>query len=232
MKIDRNQPLPGHTKLNYDECLAKLVLERLFPERYPKLNISDKPDLRNSYNCIGVEVTSSVKEAEYEIERLLSAHNHASNEKEKSRKIKQLNKLGVKNLDSQHLFPTYCRSSPDLCSEAIADFICAFDKKLGKLNQGHYEEMKEYDLFIISEFCMQPQQQEDRVQGILRDLLDRNVKVKGKTFSFVYALDNRTMYRWDLTSSTYNIINLSIDFMKVCFEAKEMVAEREEQDNE
>lgn len=37
MKIDKNKPLPDHTKLHYDECCALLVLKELFPDRYSKL---------------------------------------------------------------------------------------------------------------------------------------------------------------------------------------------------
>lgn len=55
MKIDKNKPLPEHTKLDYDECCALLVLKELFPDRYNTLEISDKPDLQGVN--VGVEVT-------------------------------------------------------------------------------------------------------------------------------------------------------------------------------
>ena len=34
-------------KLRWEECCAKLILERVFPERFGVLTISDKPDLQN-----------------------------------------------------------------------------------------------------------------------------------------------------------------------------------------
>ncbi len=55
MRIEKNKPLPNHTKLNYDECCAKLILEELFPKRYHKLALSDKPDLQGEE--VGIEVT-------------------------------------------------------------------------------------------------------------------------------------------------------------------------------
>lgn len=41
MKIDRNRPLPAHTKYKYEECFAKIILEHLFPQRYIDLKIED-----------------------------------------------------------------------------------------------------------------------------------------------------------------------------------------------
>lgn len=55
MKIDKNKPLPDHTKLDYDECCALLILRELFPDRYSTLEIDDKPDLQGLK--VGVEVT-------------------------------------------------------------------------------------------------------------------------------------------------------------------------------
>lgn len=61
MKIDKNRPLPEHTKLDYDECCALLVLKELFPDRYSTLEILDKPDLQGVN--VGVEVTiANIKE--------------------------------------------------------------------------------------------------------------------------------------------------------------------------
>ena len=44
-KIEKNKPLPCHTRLNYDECYAKIILETFFPELFHNLEIKDKPDL-------------------------------------------------------------------------------------------------------------------------------------------------------------------------------------------
>ena len=53
-KIEKDRPLPSHTKLDYDECYAKIVLEKFFPDQYENLQISDKPDLRDISNNIGI----------------------------------------------------------------------------------------------------------------------------------------------------------------------------------
>ena len=65
-KIEKDRPLPSHTKLDYDECYAKIVLEKFFPDQYENLQISDKPDLRDISNNIGIEVTSAIPQSEQE----------------------------------------------------------------------------------------------------------------------------------------------------------------------
>ena len=55
-------PIPKHTKLRYEECYAKYVLERFLPQYFSNLELSDKPDLRNEALGVGVEVTSMSNE--------------------------------------------------------------------------------------------------------------------------------------------------------------------------
>ena len=43
----------SHTKLRYDECFAKIVLERFFPNAYNDLLLSDRPDLRDNKKASG-----------------------------------------------------------------------------------------------------------------------------------------------------------------------------------
>ena len=47
-----------HDDSLYYECLAKLILEKKF--KTWKLEISDKPDLQDSVNRIGIEVTQAL----------------------------------------------------------------------------------------------------------------------------------------------------------------------------
>ena len=51
-----------HTKLKYDECYAKLILEEYFSDRYGDLQLQDKPDLFDVENNIGIEVVLAVDE--------------------------------------------------------------------------------------------------------------------------------------------------------------------------
>ena len=67
-----NKPLLQHTKLNYYECLAKIVLEKLFRDIFVDLEIKDKPDLQNSQIGKGVEVTRAINSIEEQNEKLFS----------------------------------------------------------------------------------------------------------------------------------------------------------------
>ena len=55
-------------KLRWEECCAKLILERVFPERFGVLTISDKPDLQNFTLDVGIEVTTAESKAEREMD--------------------------------------------------------------------------------------------------------------------------------------------------------------------
>ena len=59
-------------KLRWEECYAKLILERIFPERFGALTISDKPDLQNLTLDVGIEVTTAESKAEKEMDHLHS----------------------------------------------------------------------------------------------------------------------------------------------------------------
>ena len=57
MIIDENKPLSSHTKLNYWECYAKIVLKDLLPDEFCNLTLADKPDLQDADGDVGIEVT-------------------------------------------------------------------------------------------------------------------------------------------------------------------------------
>lgn len=65
-----NKPLLGHTKVDYYECLAKLILEKLFLNEFGSLEILDKPDLQDDKNSIGVEVTRAIDKEQEKKESL------------------------------------------------------------------------------------------------------------------------------------------------------------------
>ena len=67
-KIEKDRPLPGHTKLDYYECYAKIVLEEFFS--YNNLLLDDKPDLQDIQNSIGIEVTTAEEPKMLEAENL------------------------------------------------------------------------------------------------------------------------------------------------------------------
>lgn len=84
--IKEDKPLSEHTKLDYYECYAKIVLEEMFPDQFFDLVSHDKPDLQNEKLIIGIEVTSSINPKQKEAESLYVKWYDQSNEVKKKRK--------------------------------------------------------------------------------------------------------------------------------------------------
>ena len=94
-KIRENEPLPPHTRLSYDECYAKLILEKFFPNKYENLQLSDKPDLRDLKHNIGIEVTSAIPKEEQEALNLAAMIPYVD-EQAQERRRKRLKKMGYR----------------------------------------------------------------------------------------------------------------------------------------
>ena len=94
-KIEKNKPLPSHTKFNYYECYAKIVLEEFFGYN---LSLDDKPDLQDIQNNIGIEVTIAEKSETLEAERLYSTLFYVD-EHTREKNIKRIEQCGSKYKD-------------------------------------------------------------------------------------------------------------------------------------
>lgn len=144
MKIDKNKPLPDHTKLDYDECCALLVLKELFPDRYSTLEISDKPDLQGVN--VGVEVTiaddRNHKEA---LNNWVKAY-HCDDEKKREHYIERMKQLGVTYTGGIQAWPGQV---PSL--KYVKESIHA---KIRKLKAGNYKRFLNDELFIFTNTWM------------------------------------------------------------------------------
>ena len=141
MKIDKNKPLPDHTKLKYDECCAKLILEELFLDRYKNLLLADKPDLQGIN--VGIEVTTADDHNKQEsMSNLVKAYN-CQDEKARNNKIERLAQLGVKYTGGVQSWPGFIPSF-DLTKKAV-------ESKIVKLKNGNYKHFERYELFIFTD---------------------------------------------------------------------------------
>lgn len=146
--------LYGHTKLKYEECYAKIVLEYCFPQKYGNLLIEDKPDLYDKANDIGIEVTTAVNHDLQEARSLwskMASKRPVQQEKDKGR-MHQLHydyQGGVQNWGTTE----YDKGAD---SQAFDIVYKAIEYKLQKLNQaGLYKYCRRYALFIESELAME-----------------------------------------------------------------------------
>ena len=226
MKIDKNRPLPAHTKLKYEECLAKIVLEKLFPNRYTTLEIADKPDLRDLRHNIGIEVTSSDPVEEREALRLWSTTNYMDESENKERNIKRLEQLGVKYTEGVQVWPSKSFWPSHLESTPWFYFFNAFCEKARKLNQGHYAVLSEYDLFVHSEDFFWPYELSPWMSDLLEKMVEKNQKVR--RFSYVYLVGGSSIYIWNLVRQNYEVMQKDKDFWRYGWEAREMGIQKEE----
>lgn len=213
MVIDKNKPLPPHTKLDYWECYAKIVLEEQFPEKFTNLILADKPDLQDSNRSIGVEVTRAENPKQIEAESLYSTL-HYKNENKKAYDIERIEKLGARVHDGFMM---------GITSNDSFEFInSAIDVKCKTLLKGGYKEFDKYHLFLFSPIYV--------VDYMLREeleyLLTKNI---GDIYCTIYVLVPGGMYCFDLTTNEYKVFDIDSNMQhKQATKARQMVEEGEE----
>lgn len=216
-KIEKGKPLPNHTKLDYDECYAKLVLERYFADRYSSLRISDKPDLIDDENDIGVEVTSADSKKRREAISLFCKMPYYSLNKQESAK-ERMRQLGepyqgmVQSWSTNHAYKLDER-------HPLMNFIKIVEKKVSTLNKKHYQKLKQYDLYVYSEFLWR--------DHILPEITEKINEVNNEDlkFSFVYLFLQDSIYEYNLNGSC-RIVELN-NIKELPRQARAMVVEAE-----
>lgn len=139
--IDSGRPLPDHTKLDYDECCAKLILEELFPERYAQLTLADKPDLQRQ--DVGIEVTVANDPKMQEALNNWIKANSDTDEGKKTRHVARMAQLGVTYTGGVQAWPG---GSP-----TFRWVKTAVERKIEKLKNGHYRCFPRYELFVFTD---------------------------------------------------------------------------------
>ena len=98
--------LPSHTKIDIWEEYARVVLRWMKPVDYSGLITADKPDLVDTVNDLGVEVTWSLPEGSKEIDALYSRLCIEEDFRRRSHIEDRLSKLGAKADECVCLHPT------------------------------------------------------------------------------------------------------------------------------
>lgn len=185
--IRDDEPLPRHTKLKYNECYAKIVLEDMFPEQFKEMEIKDKPDLQNEYLGIGVEITCSRNQKQLEAESLYVKWSYEDNI-DKGKIEKQISKCGAK-LSNGILSGIPDRDSFDRIYEALKD-------KLKKLSSGEYKSFSKQYLFIHSDIHATSTMRKDAIQEMHCISSDSSQKFDG-----VYVLVPSAVYVFDFANN-------------------------------
>lgn len=186
-----------HTKLKYDECFAKLILEEYFSDRYGDLQLQDKPDLFDRKNNIGIEVVRAVDKDRNEA-MMLWTKMPEKNSQQQKRAIERMEQLG-----EEYQGGFQCWSSMEypyeLSRSPLQLFVKALAKKVNLLNKNQYKECDRYDLFVNSELYIQHE--------LLSELFEqiKGVNNKAKKFSFVYLYGQQTIVEFDFIHNKYSV---------------------------
>lgn len=179
-KIEKNKPLPCHTKLDYDECYAKVILETFFPELFHNLEIKDKPDLIDTQHKIGIEVTNATSKKEREILSLSSRITYGSSCNRK-RDIQRIEKLGGRYTDYGVSLPESSYS----IEKIYQSLISIFSTKVKKLNRSGYLDLSDYRLYIYFEiFYIR-----DYIENLVYEFQKANVMQKKYSTIYLFTLD-------------------------------------------
>lgn len=227
-KIQKDRPLPSHTKLDYDECYAKIVLEKFFPDRYVDLLLDDKPDLRDTSNGIGIEVTSAIPQSEQEAMSLACEIPYLEKEKQDKR-IAYLKKKGYNYTKYGMTGPGMSYAWTGLGYPAIDKtycnyFLSAVETKIDKLNGGGYAKMARYDLFVNSELFIDDWMPDELLKVLIKYSL-QNVR-----YSFVYLLALNGLFVFDLEKPKVLLVETGKKLYGLGMLARKMVEEGEEDD--
>ena len=88
-----------NTEKTYYECLAKLILENVFPNNYHDIKLQDRPDLVN-FDGSGIEVTRAMYEGSGEASRMFQIVKNKTTKTADPRALKKLDQLGYNTIRS------------------------------------------------------------------------------------------------------------------------------------
>lgn len=206
--IEENLPLPKHLSTEWEEIFAKLILEQCFPNHFTNLDFEkERPDLRNDSYDIGIEVTSSMGEAERTLDSIYPRDFKYGNSEEKQKAKNRIEKLGGIIKDGYLIYPTM--------SNDLSEIFSSIENKLKKLNKKGFKKYKENDLFILGTI---------HIQEYKYDILKQGIETIINHFDWPRIFDKIIIYYlpgellcFDTTTNTIkkilvnNICNLSIN---------------------
>lgn len=204
--MESDKPDLRHRKLDYQECWAKILLERYFPEEYSNLELSDRPDLLDKLHHIGIEVTNAVPEKEQRAISLASRIPY-DQEKIKQKNLALLDKEDYKYTDYGLFHPSQSWSwnNRDRLDFSCTPYQLLFDivrKKVALLNSKNYKNYPRYDLYVRSELFIM----NDFLPDIIEELFAINVGAR--SYTMIYLLTLEDIVCFDMVQKTYRCVEI------------------------
>ena len=214
MKINEDDPLPKHTKLDWEECYAKVVLEDMYKNEFTGLEIKDQPDLQDEDNSIGIECTVAIDKKSQEAENLyIDLINDKVKNPDKCKE--RINQLGGK-VTEYMLFQSGTNSSTNILN--------AVKIKLKKLNGDKYKIFKNNYLLIRDSIYI-------REEEIMELQYSIGIIQSNETIAFdkIYILLNDKLIELNMIDYTNKIIKIdSSTQYQLAQKARKLVVEYEE----
>lgn len=191
------KPLPKHTKMDYYECYAKIVLEKIYPNEFINLKLKDKPDLQTEDGKYGIEVTNAIDERQRRAE---SVYSNISYEKVRNiqKSLDIIEKCGCRLVDGV-LVGRPGKDSFELILES-------FNIKLNLLNGEGYSHFEKNCLFVFSDILADDIMIIDAIQDMQKIQMN-----KKRNFCKVFVLVSEYCYSLDLYSGTYQAFYIPSD---------------------
>ena len=215
VRIEKNKPLPDHTKLRYQECYAKILLERCVPKFKSGLQMRDKPDLYCSDCDTGIEVTDIMSKEKREAVKLWYTMPYVKPEQQE-RNIDRMKQLGVEYSRGVQTWPTITYDN-GLDSTPYQELYGAIKKKLHKLNNGNQEQFSSNELLLFTELLLY-----DCVEYRIVDRLESCQNDFVKKYDTLYIVTIDWLLCYDMKSNTlekrffdqYTIATLARDMVE------------------
>lgn len=171
------KPILGRTKIDIWECYARHVLQFIDSNKYGNLAYSDKPDLIDRAQSLGIEVTASQSQDSRKAESLYSKLLYENDSSQEKRRIELIEQCGA-HFEKGVLF------GPN-GTDSFEPIIKALHKKLDRLDSGDYELFRRNELFVRSNILAD--------EEMLREALSNMKKNPEITHGTSYPLSSRSL---------------------------------------
>jgi hypothetical protein len=226
-----------HSKSEYNkqfEKLASYILIKYCAYRYKELEHKDRPDLHDTIDNIGVEVTrsgnyeKSKKGIDFEAESLFLEIMNKNREDLSPNQIRKLEKCEAEGYDFDEFEGHGISTSVgDAYWNTNDNILNSIKSKIDKLNNsGHsgYQDFEQYDLFIFSDLLVDIKTTctidiktteiisvENNIELFkLIDKISELQKDKTRKYSIVYIYNISKLYALDIHNRKYRIFSIKL----------------------
>lgn len=189
-------------RLNYYECLAKVILEDRMKDEYDCLLLRDKPDLHDIVMDIGVEVTCCISQKRQELVSYWTKAARAKTQEKKDACTNRIKQLGAEYSDNIPFWRCLYKYEPKV-NDTLDSFFHSVEVKVFKLNKNDYADFCRYELFVHSEIL---EIDSFVLRGALNKVIGLNAGAN-KKYSRIYLLGMNSLYIFDLDKKNYTVIN-------------------------